>query len=68
MSRDEFKLYIESIGFRYHGSYKYKKYRIHMNLNNYIFNSGGKWFTYDYNDLRPLKQITRSIKLKKILE
>ena len=64
MTREEFKKYIESIGF--------KKYVIDLYNNYYNFHNGSKWY-YDiyYNDLRPLenefKQELRSIKLKKIL-
>ena len=64
MNREEFEKFIESIGFKsndildyYH---YYKKYRIDLYYDKY-------GFYYGYNDLRPLNQIERSYKLKKIL-
>ena len=84
MNKEEFKKYIESIGFYYEGFYYvYKKhhgvnhldskmYSIICHLYNYIFYNGGKGERYTYNDLKPLekefKKELRSIKLKQILE
>ena len=71
MSRDEFKLYIESIGFLYNtyrGGFKYKRYLVYPYPTDYNFYNGSKWISYNYYDLTPLKKIERSYKLKKILE
>ena len=81
MSREEFKMFIETIGFEYAVSfnnierhdiyndrYNYKEYRIELYNNYYEFYNGSEWvYDIDLNDLTPLKQIERSYKLKKIL-
>ena len=69
MSLEEFKMFIESIGFESKGLYyHYKEYVIYLYNNYYHFFNGSEW-TWDisFNDLTPLKQIERSYKLKKIL-
>ena len=67
----EFRKIIESIGFKFNDNYnyyEYKKFRIYLYNNYYNFYNGSEWIrNIDYNDLTPLKQITRSYKLKKIL-
>ena len=74
MTREEFKKYIESIGFKkyvidlYDDCYEYKSYKIYLYNNFY----SSEWSNRtNYNDLTPLenefKQELRSIKLKKIL-
>ena len=68
MTRKEFINYIESIGFKYNGWYfVYNKYKIDLYNVEYSFYNGSEWFGYVYNDLRPLNQIERSYKFKKIL-
>ena len=69
-SKEEFKLYIESIGFKYnvHRYYVYKNNQIDLYSSYYDFWNGSEWiFIVKLNDLTPLKQIERSYKLKKIL-
>ena len=77
MNREEFKNYIESIGFIYERTedfdrYVYKKYRIDLASNYYHFYNGSEWDSYELNDLTPLakefKKELRSIKLKQILK
>ena len=71
MNKEEFINYIESIGFVSHDLfiefYEYKEYRIFLNSDDYDFYNGSGLITYKYNDLTPLKQFTRSIKLKELL-
>ena len=70
MTREEFKHFILSIGFKYYDAivYVYKEYEIYLYNNYYHFYNGSKWFEYyDLNDLSPLKKFTRSIKLKELL-
>ena len=70
MTREEFKHFILSIGFKSIGNYyyDYKEYEIYLYNNYYHFYNGSKWFEYyDLNDLSPLKKFTRSIKLKELL-
>ena len=69
MSREEFKHFIISIGFKSIGNYYYvyKEYEIYLYDNYYHFYNGSEWFRIDLNDLSPLKKITRSYKLKNIL-
>ena len=68
----EFRNYIESIGFKNDGYglyYRYNQYEIILYFNSYDFINGSEWIrNIDLNDLRPLKKITRSIKLKQILK
>ena len=74
MSREEFKKFIESIGFKYshYAYYDYKKYRIDLSfIEEYGFYNGSKWKNYEYNDLTPLEEYfkneLRSFKIKNIL-
>ena len=73
MSKEEFKKYIESIGFKYDSySYLYKNYQIDLYNNNYNFYNRSGWaLNISLNNLKPLqkefKNELRSIKLKKIL-
>ena len=73
MSKEEFKKYIESIGFKYDSySYLYKNYQIDLYNNYYNFYNGLNWWWYkDYDDLTDLETIfkkeLRSIKLKQLL-
>ena len=80
MSNNDFRKYIESIGFKYYKEdsnafrYDYKshldvnKYRIDMYNDHYEFFNGYKWIYYiKLDDLTPLKKVERSYKLKKIL-
>ena len=80
MSKEEFKKYIESIGFKYIAQvyttdthYRYKNYQIDLYNNNYNFYNRSGWaLNISLNNLKPLqkefKNELRSIKLKKILE
>ena len=71
MNHEEFRNYIESMGFEYDGYglyYRYNQYEIILYFNSFDFINGSEWIrNIDLNDLRPLKKITRSIKLKKLL-
>ena len=71
MSTEEFKQFIESIGFKFNSHnifYEYKEYRICLYNKYYNFYNGSEWiFIVKLNQLRHLKQIERSYKLKKIL-
>ena len=77
MSEEEFKKFIESIGFEYDGyNYIYNGcencYEIDLYNNCYDFYNGYKWLgLHAYNNLTPFenyfKKKLRSIKLKKIL-
>ena len=73
MSREEFIIFIKSIGFTTsHSIQEYKEFIIYLRPNYYHFYNGSKWIrNIDYNDLTPfnkyLKRELRSIKLKKIL-
>ena len=70
MKREEFKNYIESIGFKSVGNYyyDYKEFKIDLYSSYYEFWNGSEWIgRYKCDDLTPLKQIERSYKLKKIL-
>ena len=80
MTNNDFRKYIESIGFKYYKEdsnsfrYDYKshlgddKYRIDMYIEYYNFYNGSEWiFNNLLNDLTPLKKVERSFKLKKIL-
>ncbi len=71
MNREEFIIFIESIGFRYNGFYyDYKEFRIGLNfhLDEYYFDNGSEYKVYSYNDLAPdLLKLVRSIKLKSLL-
>ena len=71
MTKDEFKKYIESIGFisNTRNGYRYKNFVIVLWTDIYYLNNGSKWI-YDipYTDLSPISKSIRSIKLKSILE
>ena len=72
MSKEEFVKFIESIGFNHNGHnghyYLYKEYSIYLFLKHYGFHNGSEWvYNIKLNDLTPLKQIIRSIKLKQLL-
>ena len=76
MNNEEFKKFIESIGFKYNYDsylYDYKEFKIDLWYKKYDFYDGYKWIEYiPYNDLRPIemyfKRELRSIKIKKILK
>ena len=73
MSREEFIIFIKSIGFTTsHRIQEYKEYRIDLYKYEYGFYNGSEWIYYiKLDDLTPLekyfKRELRSIKLKKIL-
>ena len=75
MTREEFKKYIESIGFKSdtdYGIYSYKEYRIYLYNNYYHFYNGSEWVFYiNFDNLTDLetifKQELRSFKLKELL-
>ena len=78
MSREEFKKFIESIGFKSDTDwicrYRYKEYTIitHPKYNTCDFYNGSEWVFYNkLNDIRPFdmyfKQELRSFKLKELL-
>ena len=70
MTRDEFKMYIESIGFEFNTHnifYEYKEYSISLYFKDYNFHNGSEWINYNLNDLTPLEKFSRSIKLKALL-
>ena len=76
MSREEFIIFIKSIGFKsikFNSYYNYKEYGIYLLQNNYNIYNGSKWFiSTDYNDLITIENYfkgeLRSIKLKQILK
>ena len=66
VNRTEFVIYIRTIGFKYDefiNRYVYKEHKIFLYFTEYRFDNKD----YSYNDLTPLKQISRKYKLKKIL-
>ena len=69
MSVEEFKRFILSIGFEYMYDvrYEYKEFKIDLYEDYYHFYNGSEWYSYELNDLTPLKIVSRSYKLKKIL-
>ena len=70
MNVEEFKKFIQSIGFEEMiGSYyRYKEFVIVLYNNEYSFYNASGWIgIYELNDLTPLKKITRDIKLKQLL-
>ena len=70
MSKEEFKQFIESIGFEsnYGNRFEYKKFILYLNSNYYIFYNGSEWsYDINLNDLTLFNTITRSIKLKQLL-
>ena len=73
MSKYEFKIYIETIGFKIIGIgyYEYKEYSITFYDVYYNFYNGSGWINYNYNDLTPIKENfkkeLRSYKLKALL-
>ena len=72
-SREEFKKFIKSIGFKFDGLYyDYKQYSIFVYNRNYYFYNGSGCITYVLDDLTPLekefKKELRSIKLNQILK
>ena len=75
MNKEEFKQFIESIGFKHEGLfYDYKSYRIDLIPNCYNFWNGSGWlfhikFTDDLTQFNKyFKKELRSIKLKQILK
>ena len=70
MNVEEFKKFIESIGFKYTGHfYRYKSYIIGLYPEHYNFENGSEWINrIHYNDLTLLRKLDRSYKLKKILK
>ena len=72
-SKEEFKQFIESIGFEeIIGSYyRYKEFKIDLYKDQYCFHNGSEWCFYALNDLTLLekyfKKELRSIKLKELL-
>ena len=76
MSTEEFKQFIESIGFKFNSHnifYEYKEYRICLYTGCYHFHDGSEWIVdIPLNNLRSIenyfKQELRSIKLKQILK
>jgi hypothetical protein len=72
MSREEFRILIESIGFKYNGLYEYKEFRISYSNKYYNFHNGSKWiYSILLNDLelieKKFKKELRSVKLKELL-
>ena len=73
MNREEFIIFIISLGFEYNGfCYRYKNYIIYLYQDHYdLFNGYIDGSIIKLNDLSPLekyfKNELRSIKLKKIL-
>ena len=75
MNYEQFKIYIESIGFIPESNirYLYKKYGIDLYSSYYDFYNGSKWvLCIEFYDLTPLKKELkkefRSLKLKQILK
>ena len=74
-SREEFIMFIESIGFKsikFNSYYSYKEFEIYLHGVYYIlYNGSERICDFYYNDLTPFdkyfKNELRSIKLKKIL-
>ena len=72
-SIEEFKIFIESIGFKHIGNncYEYKDCKITANITYYNFFNGIRWDIYEYSENHPFdeyfKNELRSIKFKKIL-
>ena len=69
-SREEFKKFILSIGFKDDNNhfYRYKEFIIYLYSDFYDFCNGSEWIrNIDYNDLTPLRKFDRGYKLKKIL-
>ena len=79
-SREEFIIFIKSIGFTTSNNYSdfdsyilyyYKEFIIYLYANEYCFWNTSKWINYHLYDLTPIenyfKQELRSIKLKNIL-
>ena len=73
MNYEQFKKYIESIGFKHNDRlFKYKEYRIDLYRYSYGFYNGFEWsILLDLNDLtlfeKEFKKELRFIKLKNIL-
>ena len=74
MNREEFKNYIESLGFKVGHSdiytyikYNTKMYKICLYYNGYGLYNGSRWDYCGFNDLTPLNRIDRSYKLKQLL-
>ena len=75
MNREEFKNYIESIGFKPFGIYyKYELYHIYLNNTHYEFYDISNNIRMSYIDLRDLNLLEkvfirelRSIKIKQLL-
>ena len=69
-----FRMYIESIGFKHNGwdYYHYKKYSISLYTSHYIFSNNSECiYNIKLDDLTPLEKVfkkeLRSIKLKELL-
>ena len=78
MSKGEFKKYIESIGFKFDDISYYRPFDIYKHILDHKFSIrifvshydlyDHDWIgMYEFNNLSPIKRISRSIKLKKIL-
>ena len=73
MNREEFIIFIKSLGFEYNGfCYRYKNYIIDLYQDHYDLYNGSGWNVKIYlNDLSPLdkefKKELRRIKLKELL-
>ena len=70
MSLEEFKQFIESIGFKPINAYyyRYNDHRINLYSDNYkIYYGRNTIGRFNLNDLRPLMKMSRSIKLKRLL-
>ena len=73
MNYEQFKKYIESIGFKHNDRlFKYKEYRIDLYRYSYGFYNGYVWINkYEFTDLtlfeKEFKKELRFIKLKNIL-
>ncbi len=73
-SRDEFRILIENIGFRFnnrYNHYEFKKFRISLNKNDYTLYLDYLWINCKFEDLEPIKnnfkKEIRSFKLKQLL-
>jgi len=70
MNQEEFRKYIESIGFYSTDgfNYYYKEFGIDLYYDYYFYFNGSELFRYvSYNDLTQVLKSTRSIKLKHLL-
>ena len=67
MNRTEFIKYIESIGFEYHGFYRFEKIYIDIHFSSYSLFADEKRMLYNLDDLEPIKRLKRCSNLKKLL-